>query len=369
MPIARVKTWTAGEVLTANDLNNEFNNVANTALVEPFVASQPIDLNGQLLILDADGDTLLDGSTNNIVDVTIGGSDDFRFSSNTFTALAGSSIVVDDGDVTVDIGNVVVSEGRVLEADAGNVTAAASITVPDTGHTFSITGTTTITAFSSTQVGVMLYVRFTGAGLNITHNAVSMIAPWGVDYRTITNEVLCFLSLGGGNYTFWSLNGPKEQTGQSFLYNGSGTPLGGLPEDGAAVSRTTYPGLFVAIGTTHGAGDGSTTFNVPDSRGRVDVGVDGSANRITAASTNGGNADTLGGVGGAETHTLVEAEIPALNTVLSELAGGALSAEFTVTNNDATTTSNDNRTINFGGSGGAHSNTQPWIAKKKFIRF
>ena len=51
-------------------------------------------------------------------------------------------------------------------------------------------------------------------------------------------------------------------------------PPGWLPRDGRAVSRTVYAGLFSAIGTAHGAGDGSTTFNLPDDRGNVDVGAD-----------------------------------------------------------------------------------------------
>lgn len=44
-------------------------------------------------------------------------------------------------------------------------------------------------------------------------------------------------------------------------------PSGYLAANGAAVSRTTYPTLFAAIGTTYGAGDGTTTFNVPELRG------------------------------------------------------------------------------------------------------
>ncbi|PJC29416.1 hypothetical protein CO052_03500 [Candidatus Saccharibacteria bacterium CG_4_9_14_0_2_um_filter_41_9] len=48
-------------------------------------------------------------------------------------------------------------------------------------------------------------------------------------------------------------------------------PTGYLLEDGTAVSRATYSSLFAVIGTTYGAGDGSTTFNLPDSRGRVSV--------------------------------------------------------------------------------------------------
>ena len=52
---------------------------------------------------------------------------------------------------------------------------------------------------------------------------------------------------------------------QTFAMNSA--PSGWLAADGTAVSRTTYASLFAAIGTTHGAGNGSTTFNVPDLRG------------------------------------------------------------------------------------------------------
>jgi microcystin-dependent protein len=51
-------------------------------------------------------------------------------------------------------------------------------------------------------------------------------------------------------------------------------PTGYMKANGAAISRTTYAALFAAIGTTHGAGDGSTTFNVPDMRGVVPRGLD-----------------------------------------------------------------------------------------------
>lgn len=52
-------------------------------------------------------------------------------------------------------------------------------------------------------------------------------------------------------------------------FAGSAVPTGWLPCDGAAVNRTTYAALFAAVSTTWGAGDGSTTFNVPDFRGRT----------------------------------------------------------------------------------------------------
>jgi microcystin-dependent protein len=72
--------------------------------------------------------------------------------------------------------------------------------------------------------------------------------------------------------------------------------------DGSAKSRATYAALFAAIGTNYGAGDGSTTFNVPDFRGRVPLGA-GTGPGLTARN--------LGATGGEESHVLVAGEIPA----------------------------------------------------------
>lgn len=89
-------------------------------------------------------------------------------------------------------------------------------------------------------------------------------------------------------------------------FAGTTPPAGYLACYGQAVSRTTYAALFAKIGTSYGAGDGSTTFNVPDYRGRVHVTLDNlggsDAGRLAAA-------NTLGGSGGAETHTLTTAEL------------------------------------------------------------
>mgnify|MGYP000350743285 CR=1 FL=1 len=79
----------------------------------------------------------------------------------------------------------------------------------------------------------------------------------------------------------------------------SSAPSGYLLEDGAAVSRTTYAALFAAIGTTYGAGDGSTTFNLPDSRGRTSV------NRSSDT-----EFDTLGEKYGTKAETLTIAQMP-----------------------------------------------------------
>lgn len=87
----------------------------------------------------------------------------------------------------------------------------------------------------------------------------------------------------------------------------SAAPTGWLLCDGTAVSRTTYATLFAAISTTYGAGDGSTTFNLPDLRGRVVAGLD------NMGGTDAGRLDwanTIGTTGGAQNHTLTTAEMP-----------------------------------------------------------
>jgi hypothetical protein len=88
--------------------------------------------------------------------------------------------------------------------------------------------------------------------------------------------------------------------GEIKALGGSAVPPGTLLCDGSAVSRSTYARLFATIGTTWGAGDNSTTFNLPPP-GVMFIGAG------TAAS---GTVYTLGQKGGAETHTLATAELP-----------------------------------------------------------
>lgn len=97
---------------------------------------------------------------------------------------------------------------------------------------------------------------------------------------------------------------------------------------GQAISRTTYSTYFAMVSTTYGTGDGSTTFNVPDLRGRVVAGKDdmggSSANRLTAAD-DGLNGDNLGATGGGETQTLVTANLPAY-TPAGTITNGAITS-------------------------------------------
>ena len=71
-------------------------------------------------------------------------------------------------------------------------------------------------------------------------------------------------------------------------YAGSSAPSGWLLCNGAAVSRSTYSALFSVVSTAYGAGDGSTTFNVPDLRGRVPFGLNSANSDVDDLSDNDG---------------------------------------------------------------------------------
>jgi microcystin-dependent protein len=106
---------------------------------------------------------------------------------------------------------------------------------------------------------------------------------------------------------------PPVPVGVVEAYAGVNVPYGWLLCDGSAVSRTTYPDLYSAIGTTYGAGNGSTTFNVPDMRGRQPIGAGtGAGQGASGTGVPSGTAltaRTRGGFGGDErmqTHTHVQ---------------------------------------------------------------
>lgn len=103
-------------------------------------------------------------------------------------------------------------------------------------------------------------------------------------------------------WTYLQANG--EITGTIKLWGAAAAPSGYLLCDGSAVSRTTYAALFAVLGTTFGSGNGSTTFNLPDLRGRAPIGSG-------TGDAGGATAHALGSKTGTETHTLIETELPA----------------------------------------------------------
>lgn len=106
----------------------------------------------------------------------------------------------------------------------------------------------------------------------------------------------------GSGWTSLSGGSGSTPTGTVLPYAGTTAPSGYLLANGAAVSRTTYASLFAVIGTSFGAGDGTTTFNLPDLRGRFVRGMDNGAGRDpnaatrTAMASGGNTGDNIGSV-------------------------------------------------------------------------
>lgn len=126
--------------------------------------------------------------------------------------------------------------------------------------------------------------------------------------------------MGDGTNWFIASSGGRvgrPAPGTVQFYAGTTIPVGAHECYNQNVSRTTYADLFTAVGTLYGVGDGSTTFGLPDVRGRVVAGEDdmggASANRLTAAEGDTLNGDTLGATGGVEMQTLTadESGVPA----------------------------------------------------------
>ena len=165
-----------------------------------------------------------------------------------------------------------------------------------------------------------------------------------------------------------SAAGGMAPTGVVLPFAGASAPSGWLLCFGQAVSRTTYAALYASIGVAHGTGDGSTTFNLPDMRGRIPGGKDNmggtAASRLTTSGS-GVNGATLGATGGSETHTLDTTQIPAhthnTGTTIGSRntsAGGGETIVYAGATYASTST----------GGGTAHNNTQPTVVLNYIIK-
>jgi len=235
------------------------------------------------------------------------------------------------------VGNTVVNDKAVIYGSSGQITG------------------TTINASTELQIGGVA-ITSTAAEINYTDGVTSNIQTQLDNISATTLPV-----------------------GSLLPYAGSSAPSGFLLCYGQAVSRTTYADLFSAIGTTYGVGDGSSTFNLPDLRGRTVAGQDDmggtSADRLTGQS-GGVDGDTLGGTGGAETHTLTEAQLAAhdhqikwdsnVNTNAENAAAFAGNVAFN-TFWDGSRYSSGSPVAN-AGSGSAHNNVQPTIILNYIIK-
>lgn len=199
------------------------------------------------------------------------------------------------------------------------------------------------------------------------HKQVSFIAQGSDPTLDADNFALYCKSVGGKTNLFF-----KDEDGTVIQMTGGGV-IKGLPPGaivafagaiatgflectGQAVSRSTYADLFTAIGTTYGAGDGSTTFNVPDCTGRTIFGKESVATRLTNA-VSGVDGATLGETGGDQlsqqhTHTASSSSDGAHThtiTYYTDLGGGGGAGRI-----DGLTTPAGTQTSS---SSGAHTHT------------
>ncbi len=184
----------------------------------------------------------------------------------------------------------------------------------------------------------------TGAG-RYTISATAPTDPTPLEgdrWWDTTNKVMkVYDATAGGWYEL------DDKSGVIKMYGGATAPTGWMLCNGSAISRTTYAALFAVIGILYGAGDGSTTFNIPDLRGRVAVGKSTDT-----------EFDTLGETGGEKTHTLITAEMPA-HTHKKSVADTTMDLQNGSSYNNVYKTGLTASTESTGG-GEAHNNLQPY---------
>lgn len=186
-------------------------------------------------------------------------------------------------------------------------------------------------------------------------------------------------SNGGGGWTAWAqMATPSDPstmgiTGEIRMWSAAAVPSGWQVCDGTALSRTANVKLFNVIGTTYGVGDGSTTFNVPNMKGRVPVGLDSTQTEFAS----------MGESGGEKTHTLTTSEMPSHTHTQNAhnhtfpgngaLTDGPTGTPYSVQNGTfygfrATSTNSTTAVNQNTGGGGAHNNLQPYITLKYIIK-
>jgi microcystin-dependent protein len=144
---------------------------------------------------------------------------------------------------------------------------------------------------------IALYMFDSSHIINLKNGDGNLSIPGGDFTLADPNQLVMFRATG----SVWRwLGAAPVPVGTVNVWGTNTAPTGYLLCYGQAISRSTYSNLFDLVGTTFGVGDGSTTFNLPDFRGRLPLGQDdmggSAANRVTAT-----EADTVGSANGAET--------------------------------------------------------------------
>lgn len=231
---------------------------------------------------------------------------------------------------------------------SGNQTVTGNVTVSGT-----VTATTALSTDTISERTAAAGVTIDGMQIKDSQPYCDVINEKSAATGVTIDGVLC----KDGQITATVFN--LLPAGVVMMYGAASAPTGWLLCDGSQVSRTTYAALYAVIGDTFGAGDGVTTFNVPNMNGRSPVGV-GQGN--TAEGGGLGTDRVLAATGGAETHTLVTGELAAHthttgdSVLLGAGAAGALANSGTGNSSGST------------GSGTAHNNMAPFLAVNFIIK-
>ncbi len=202
---------------------------------------------------------------------------------------------------------------------------AGAITTGGSSTAYTVTSSQGFNSLANMSGKMIAFVPHTTNGATVTLNVDGLGAK---PLRSAPSvELLAGVLVQGTPYVATYYNATAEWLLHGFYGNPYNVPLGGMLEFtgttapnssfvlpfGQAISRTTYAAYFSMVGTTYGAGDGSTTFNVIDKRGRVSAGKDdmggSAASRITTAGSSVDGA-TLGASGGAQNVTVAQANLP-----------------------------------------------------------
>lgn len=275
------------------------------------------------------------------------------------------SVIMTDATYTLTALNGASDEARnAVVTMTGSLTANRNVIIPSAEKVYNFR--------NSTSGGFSIVVKTaSGSGVTIASGMTVTVYCDGTDCTQGTvpfNASTGSIGVTGDVAVGGNLAVTGTVTGSAFFfmppgvvleYAGASAPTGYLACDGTAVSRATYAALFAAIGTSYGAGDGSTTFNVPDRRDKTGVGAGSSYVRgATGGSTTTGAAGSHSHGGTTGSTVLNTTQIPAHTHTAS--TGGAGSHAHTFAINVGTTSIGG---ANAGSAfGGTYSSLDPYIS-------
>jgi hypothetical protein len=212
---------------------------------------------------------LLDGGLSSILPIAGGGTNSSTSLNNNRVMISSSGAIVENAALAANL--------PVYTNASGTLTTTSPVTGVQGYWTQS--GTTLSNTSLATNVGIGTSSANAALEVSSTTQGFAMPRMTTVQRRAISSPIAGLQVYDTNLKGYYYHDGSKWDcvslpAGTVNYFASNTVPNGYLACNGAAVSRTTYPELFAAIGTAFGAGDGSSTFNLPDLRGEFIRGVD-----------------------------------------------------------------------------------------------